>query len=100
MISIKLAARTIRKLKSTTRSKSLPIARSTLLTTDGPAVGTIWWMSKEPNEPPLIVTEVTELKVMYADGGFDWLDGFLREVDEGRYVLIGTEQSVSHSFMP
>jgi hypothetical protein len=88
--NIKLAARTKKALK---RHKYVPIPRTTLLTEAGPAPGTIW----TSNTGDVMVVDHLEPHeheefsiVRYADEGFDYLDGFMQEVEEGRYILIGT----------
>lgn len=87
--NIKLSARTKRGLK---RHKYVPIPRTTLLTENGPAPGTIWTnntgdvMVVDRLEP----RKHEELSIVKYTEGFDYLDGFMQEVREGRYILIGT----------
>lgn len=65
--------------------------KTSFVTDEGPAPGTVWFDTTAPECEPLIVEEVcrTLNRVLYAGGPQDSLGGFLDYVREGRYVLIG-----------
>lgn len=86
-IKHKLAQATIGRLS---RKRYVSVFTS-LVTLDGPAVGTIWWDSQQPKLQPFTVAEVTATEIIYTDGGHDGRKDFLHMVESRRYLLLGVQ---------
>lgn len=96
---MQLAKRVQKRLPT---KKYVPV-KTTFVTEDGPAIGTIWFDAELPSREPLIVQSVDGKwvlghfvgRVNYTDGDWQPTRVFLEHVRSGRFMLIGVTPAVT-----